>query len=230
VGLKVVVAYHQTGRRKMSLSYKLSLAYKISAYNRRKKWQLFLKEIAPTQEMRVLDVGFCEKEYKSGDNFIEKHYPYPEMLTALGIDIPSKFKTRYPKVTAVHYNGGLFPFEDKAFDVLWSNAVIEHVGDRNKQLLFIKEIKRVSKRAYITTPNRFFPFEVHTLILFLHYLPKRIFDKYLVLTGRGWAAGEYMHLLSHNDIKTLLADAGVAEYKIINNRLGGITMDFIVLF
>jgi SAM-dependent methyltransferase len=208
----------------------MSLAYKISDYNRRKKWAIFLKEIAPSQGMRVLDVGFTEEEYSSTDNFIEKHYPYPEMLTALGIDIPIKFKTRYQMVTVVHYAGGLFPFEDKAFDLLWSNAVIEHVGDRNKQLLFIKEIKRVSKRAYITTPNRFFPIEVHTRTPLLHYLPSKIFYKYLVLIGKGWAAAEYMYLLSHNDIKTLLADAGISEYKIINNRFAGITMDFIVLF
>ncbi|MBE3145275.1 MAG: methyltransferase domain-containing protein [Planctomycetes bacterium] len=208
----------------------MSLVYKISAYNRRKKWRLFYKEIAPTQGMHVLDVGFQEEEYSSTDNFIEKHYPYPEMLTALGINIPVKFKTRYPTVTVVHYDGGLFPFGDKAFDVLWSNAVIEHAGDRNKQLLFIKEIKRVSKRAFITTPNKFFPIELHTRTPLLHYLPKRIFDKYLVLIRKRWATGEYMHPLSHNDIKALLADAGISEYKIINNRLGGITMDFVVLF
>ena len=95
--------------------------------------------------MRLLDVGFSEEEYGSSDNFIEKHYPYPEMLTALSVDIPAKFKRRYPKVTVVHYDGRVFPFEDKTFDVLWSNAVIEHVGARNKQLNFLREIKRVSK-------------------------------------------------------------------------------------
>jgi len=208
----------------------MSLTNEIAAYNRRRKWGVFLKEIAPSKGMRVLDVGFEEEEYSGHSNFIEKHYPYPEMLTALGVDIPVKFKARYPTVTAVYYDGNCFPFEDKAFDVLWSNAVIEHVGDRNKQLLFLKEIKRVSKRAFITTPNRFFLIEVHTLTPLLHYLPKRVFDKYLEFIGKGWAAGEYMHLLSKNDIKTLLADAGIADYTIIKNRFVGITMSFIVLF
>jgi hypothetical protein len=64
----------------------MSLAYRVAAYNREKKWQIFLREIAPTREMRVLDVGFTSIEYSNTDNFIEKHYPYPEMLTALGID------------------------------------------------------------------------------------------------------------------------------------------------
>ena len=184
-------------------------------------------EVNPTSEMRVLDVGFSEKEYSDTDNFIEKNYPYPEMLTALGIDIPVKFKTRYPKVTAAHYDGSLFPFEDKAFDALWSNATIEHVGDRSKQILFIKEINRVSKLAFITTPNRFFPIEVHTCTPLLHYLPKKIFHRYLELIGKGWATGEYMHLLSLTELTTILARAGLAKYKIINNQLGGVHHRFL---
>ena len=208
----------------------MSFAHKISSYNRKRKWDLFLKEIEPKQFMRVLDVGFSENEYSSTDNYIEKHYPFPEMLTALGVNVPIAFKTRYPKVTAVHYSGDVFPFEDKAFDVLWSNAVIEHVGDHNKQIAFIKEIERTSKKAFITTPNRFFPIEVHTRTPLLHYLPKNVFDNYLEVIGKRWAAGEYMHLLSYNQIGTLFADAGVSEYKIISNRLAGFVLDYVVVF
>jgi SAM-dependent methyltransferase len=208
----------------------MTLAYKISAYNRNRKWSLFLKEIAPTRTMRALDVGFSEEEYSSTDNFIEKHYPYPEMLTALGVDFPVKFRKRYPKVNSVHYDGSAFPFEDKAFDIAWSNAVIEHVGDRNKQLGFLREIKRVTKKAFITTPNRWFPIEVHTRTPLLHYLPKKIFDKYLSLVGKQWAAGEYMRLLSYSDIESLLADSGVVDYRILKNMLGGFPLDFVVLF
>jgi len=38
--------------------------------------------------MKVLDVGFLDLEYSSTYNFIEKHYPYPERLTALGVQVP----------------------------------------------------------------------------------------------------------------------------------------------
>lgn len=208
----------------------MTLAHRISTYNRRRKWDLFLKEFAPTREMRVLDVGFSEAEHFGAANYIEKHYPYPEMLTALGVDIPVQFKARYPKVTAIHYGGGRFPFEDKAFDILWSNAVIEHVGDRNEQLEFLRETRRVAKRAFITTPNRFFPVEVHTCTPLLHYLPKNVFDRYLALTGKQWATGDYMRLLSAADLRSLLSDAGIAHYRVIRNRFLAFTMDFVVLF
>ncbi len=208
----------------------MSFAYKVSAFNRRRKWGIFIKEIAPNENTRVLDVGFSENEYSGTDNYIEKHYPYPEKLTALGIDIPNKFKTRYPKVTAVRYDGGVFPFENKSFDICWSNAVIEHVGSRDRQLSFLKEIRRVSKKAFITTPNRFFPIEVHTRTPLLHYLPKAAFDKYLSLVGKGWATGDYMQLLSLSELELLLRDSGISEYKIFKNRLLGFTLDFVVVF
>lgn len=208
----------------------MSLAYRVSKFNRDRKWDSFMEEIHPTPAMRVLDVGFSEKEYSSTDNYIEKFYPYQNMLTALGTDVPIEFKARYPSVSAVNYGGDIFPFEDKAFDVVWSNAVLEHVGNRDRQLLFLKEVKRVSRRAFITTPNRYFPVELHTRMPLLHFLPKEIFDKYLVMIGKEWASGEYMHLLSLGAIKSLLADAGVEEFKIIKNRIGGFTMDFVILF
>ncbi|MCM8813529.1 MAG: class I SAM-dependent methyltransferase [Candidatus Omnitrophica bacterium] len=208
----------------------MSLAYRISKFNRDRKWNLFLQEFSPTPTLRVLDIGFSENEYSSTTNYLEKHYPYQNMLTALGVDTPVKFKDRYPSVNAVHYDGGLFPFENKAFDVAWSNAVIEHVGNRDRQLQFLREIKRVAHRGYITTPNKYFPVEVHTRTPLLHYLPKAVFDKYLTFIGKKWAAGEYMHLLSLNDIKLLLADAGIAEFKVIKNRIAGIAMDFVILF
>jgi SAM-dependent methyltransferase len=208
----------------------MSLAYRISEYNRDRKWNTFLKEIVPTPEIRILDVGFSDEEHSRTDNYIEKHYPYQERLTALGVEVPVHFKARYPAVIAVHYSGGVFPFENQCFDVAWSNAVIEHVGDRQQQILFLKEIKRVAKRCFVTTPNKYFPIEVHTRTPLLHFLPKAVFDRYLIAVGQAWAAGDYMNLLSLNDIKTLLAEANITDYRVICNRLAGFTVDFVLLF
>ena len=190
----------------------------------------FINKVCPDKDMRILDVGFSDNEYSPTDNFIEKHYPYPQNLTALGIDTPQYFKKRYPKVNVVQYDGTFFPFKDKVFDYCWSNAVIEHVGGFDKQLFFLNEICRVSKKAFITTPNKFFPIELHTRTPILHYLPKNLFDGYLSLAGKKWASGNYMHLLSAKNIKSLLRESAVADYKIYNNKLLGFTLDFVVIF
>jgi hypothetical protein len=41
-------------------------------------------------------------------------------------------------------------------------------------------------------PNRYFPFEVHTRYLLIHWLPKTVFDKILSYTPKKWAAGDYI--------------------------------------
>jgi SAM-dependent methyltransferase len=208
----------------------MSFAEKVSAFNRSRKWNIFLSEFPPNSSTRLLDVGFNAIEYSSVDNYVEKHYPFPEQVTALGVDSPEAFSKRYPRVRAVRYDGNTFPFGDKDFDVCWSNAVIEHVGDEAKQLLFLQEIRRVAKRGFITTPNKMFPIEVHTRTPFLHWLPKSVFDKFLRMTGRKWAAGNYMHLLTSGKLERLLSRAGIEDYKIIRNRLFGFTLDFVVVF
>lgn len=206
----------------------MSLAYKISAFNRQRKWKTFLGLFPLQPQNTILDLGFTAKEYSNTDNYLEKNYPYPEKITALGIDDPKEFSERYPKIKALNYNGGIFPLDTQSFDIGWSNAVIEHVGNRKAQLIFIKEIKRVAKRGFITTPNRYFPIEVHTRVPLLHFLPKPLFYSFLKLIGKTWATGNYMNLLSLSDIKQLLKDADINDYRIIKNKFFGFTLDFII--
>ena len=161
----------------------------ISANNRKRKYDLFLKVLRPSRSDKILDVGFSNIEYSPVDNYLEKNYPFPANITALGIDEDDLFKHRYPEVTTVRYDGHKFPFDDDQFDIGWSNAVIEHVGNEDNQALFLTELSRVCKKIYFTTPNRLFPFETHTRLLFIHWFPKPICDRLMKLFGRGWATG-----------------------------------------
>jgi SAM-dependent methyltransferase len=207
----------------------MSLAHNLSARNREQKWRLFLRAMAPTEATTILNVGYSNQEYSPVDNYIEKRYAYLHNITSLGIEEPSLYRARYPNVRVVTYSGGRFPFADKAFDVCFSNAVIEHVGDRERQLAFLREIVRVSRRAFVTTPSRYFPVEVHTRTPLLHYLPKGTFDAYLRLVGKRWAAGDYMNLLSAKGFRRILEASGCAEARIVRNRLFGLTVDFVAL-
>ena len=208
----------------------MSIAYKISSYNRRRKWKMFLDIFRPTSKTTVLDVGVSDSESNDLENYFEKNYPYLDNVTALSIETPLKFSERYPRIKAVKYDGEKFPFKDGTFDICWSNAVIEHVGTRARQEMFLKEIKRVSNTAFITTPNRCFPIEVHTRTPLLHFLPKNIFDRYLCAIGKNWATGSYMNLLSIRDLRELLESAGISNYRIIKNKLLLFTLDFVVIF
>ncbi len=208
----------------------MNLANRLSAFNRGRKWNRFLEWMRPDTGTKVLDVGFNEREYSPVDNYLERHYPWPENLTALGLEEAVEFRQRYPQVRAVRYDGRIFPFEDQKFDVVWSNAVIEHVGGFERQVLFVKEMKRVGRRVMFTTPNRWFPVELHTRLLLVHWLPKKLADRIYRRLNRSFAAGNYMHLLSRAALRRILQAAGVTRYRIFTNKLAGWTMDFVVYF
>lgn len=62
-------------------------------------------------------------------------------------------------------------FKDKEFDVVFSNSVIEHVGNYEQQLKMARELMRVSKRHFVQTPNLYFPIEPHFVFPFFQFLP-----------------------------------------------------------
>lgn len=62
-------------------------------------------------------------------------------------------------------------FGDDAFDVVFSNSVIEHVGDLDDQRRMAEEIRRVGRSYFVQTPNRYFPIEPHFLLPLFQFLP-----------------------------------------------------------
>ncbi len=71
---------------------------------------------------------------------------------------------------AVQADGRALPFLDDEFDIGFSNAVVEHLPDLDSQQAFVAELCRVSRRVFVTTPNRRFPIDTHTLVPLAHWL------------------------------------------------------------
>lgn len=205
------------------------IAKRVSNYNRNRKYDFFINYFRPSLDTTILDVAAAEEEYHQTTNILEKRYPHPEKITVLGVEDYRKFSKRCPKVRIVRYGGDSFPFKDETFDICWSNAVTEHVGNRNKQKTFLSEINRVANKVFFTTPNRYFPFEVHSKVFSLHYFPKSIFDKILKKLDKAWASGDYMFLLSLRDIKAILKQCNITEYEVIKNKFILFTVHFMVI-
>ena len=175
------------------------LAARVSLWNRRRKMELFLRAVAPTAETRVVDVGVgdtgfaTEPGVAASHNFFEAMYPWPERITAVS-DVPlPHFAQEFPQVETVTADGRELPFADDAFDVAFSNAVVEHVGTREDQRRFVHELCRVAPRVFVSTPNRWFPIETHTLVPFVHWLPRRVRDRaFTALRRRRWRGVELL--------------------------------------
>jgi hypothetical protein len=151
------------------------VASRVSMRSRERKLQLFLDLLQPGPETTVVDVGVTDAPFGAGstDNFFEALYPWPERITGVGRTELDRFSAAFPKVRAVRADGRDLPFGNAEFDIGFSNAVVEHVaGGRDGQRQFVHELCRVARRVFVTTPNRRFPIEVHTLLPFVHWLPK----------------------------------------------------------
>ena len=151
------------------------VASRVSMRSRERKLQLFLDLLQPGPETTVVDVGVTDAPFGAGstDNFFEALYPWPERITGVGHTELDRFEAAFPHVRAVRADGRELPFGNAEFDLGFSNAVVEHVaGGRDGQQQFVHELCRVARRVFVTTPNRHFPLEVHTLLPFVHWLPK----------------------------------------------------------
>ena len=187
----------------------MRLADAISLRSRRRKLALFLEVMGPTRATTVLDVGVDEVSLgdaggQSGcttHNLLEERYPWPERLTALGLHDGARFRERYPQIAYVQGDACALPFADGAFDVVHSNAVIEHVGGRERQEAFVREAVRVGRRVFVTTPNRWFPIEVHTRLPLVHWLPEGPAGRAYDLAGKSWAREN--RLLGPSDLRAL---------------------------
>lgn len=124
--------------------------------------QLFEKTLKIAASTRILDVG--------GSPSIWEFLTVRPRLTIL--NFPSAIERGADSIDCVAADALMLPFKENAFDIVFSNSVIEHVGNRADQQKFADEIARVGRSYWVQTPNRGFPIELHLMLPFIHYLPK----------------------------------------------------------
>ncbi|HEY3910599.1 MAG TPA: class I SAM-dependent methyltransferase [Stellaceae bacterium] len=200
-----------------------SLPIKISAYQRRKMFDAFLRDSAIAASDTVLDIGATSDRSFDHSNYLEAWYPAKARVTALGIDDASFLTGMYPGLTFVRGDGRALPFRSLSFDYVHSSAVLEHIGDHRRQQSFLREVWRVARKGiFITTPNRWFPVEFHTVLPLVHWLPAPLFRDALRRLGMEfYAREENLNLLSRRNLAVLAQQAGIERFAIRTASLLG---------
>ena len=184
---------------------KIALASQLSVRFREKMFAMFMTCMKPDSGYSILDIGVTNDVRYQESNYFERLYPHKDRIVCVGTEDGSHLETKYPgiKFTQIIPQKPL-PFKDKEFDVAFSNAVIEHVGNSDNQRAFVNEMLRVSQAFFLTTPNRWFPVELHTAMPFLHFLPKKTYRKILAALGETyWSKEENLNLLSKKELRAL---------------------------
>jgi Methyltransferase domain len=116
------------------------LASWVSLVARRRMFRLFMDAFQPGPETTVLDVGVtCDTSFAES-NYFEQLYPYPRNIVCVGTEDGSHLMQTYPGLRYQQVRPGEpLPFADRDFDIVFSNAVLEHVGSREAQRAFVRE-------------------------------------------------------------------------------------------
>ncbi|HXV41867.1 MAG TPA: methyltransferase domain-containing protein [Anaerolineae bacterium] len=133
---------------------------------RRKRFSLFLELLADVPKpVKILDIGGTQRFWEVM-GFINQ----PDVhITLLNLD---RQEVNYDNFSTVIGDAtNLAGIKDQEFDAVFSNSVIEHVGDYQQQKQMAQEVQRVGRRYFVQTPNYFFPIEPHFLFLGFQWLP-----------------------------------------------------------
>lgn len=193
-------------------------------------FKVFEDNIPYTKDVKVLDIG-TTGSITEQDNIFVKKFRYKKNLTCLSNQSLDDLKSIYPEIKFIRSDGRNVELEDNSFEIVHSNATLEHVGTSEDQINFLKECVRVSKKyVFLQTPNKFFPIEFHTKIPLLHFLPNFIYRKILKIVGMNYYSDiKNLNLLSQKDLLKFVKILKITDYKIIKCKLLFFTSNLILI-
>ena len=193
-------------------------------------FKYFCDSIKFDDKSTILDIGTTPSN-ESHENLFIKLFPYKFNITCLSNTDCTTIKNKFKCLNFILADARASNLKDNSFDIIHSNAVIEHVGSYLEQKTFIKECYRIAKKnIFITTPNRFFPIEMHTKLPLIHLLPKKIFRKIISLFGDKFFSLEAnLNLLSIREIQCILKELNISNYTIIKKKLFFFTSNIILV-
>jgi trans-aconitate methyltransferase len=126
-------------------------------YWRNQRLTQFIRAVQPPPQAKILDLGGLPSMW--GDAAARFDITIVNLPDALSKEQHKPGPCRMVEGDATNLRN---LFADQSFDIVFSNSVIEHVGDETKQQAFASEVIRLGKGYWIQTPSNHFPIEAHT--------------------------------------------------------------------
>ena len=196
---------------------------------RRKRIEIFKKLLNKYKSpVKILDLGGTQEFWENMDLISEEF-----QITIVNTEL---INTKYENLISIRKDArDLSEFRNKEFDIVFSNSLIEHVGNFTVQKTMAEEISRIGKSYFIQTPNYYFPLEPHFLFPYFQLLPKKLKIYLLCHFNLGWFKKsekseakkiiDSIELLKYKELKELFPSA-----LIIREKFSGITKSFICIY
>lgn len=128
----------------------------------------------------------------------------------VGVDIDQDLGGNSDNVVFVRADAEVLPFPASTFDIVICNHVYEHTDDAQALMSEINRILKDDGICYFAGPNKYEPIEPHYGLPFLSWLPRRLADRYMRITGKGTSYPEKPY--SHPELQKLLSIFQVKSY------------------
>ena len=194
-------------------------------------FNLFLKTTNFSNNKSIIDIGTTPSIEDEQNIFLEKIKSNVN-VTCLSNQDCRVLQQRFKNIKNIIIGDGKNTMlNDNSFDIVHSNATIEHVGSFENQLSLVREMFRISKESvFIQTPNRLYPLDFHTILPFIHWLPKKIHRKILKFLKKDfYSKEENLNLLTVNELKKICKILNIKRYKILKYKLLFLTSNLILV-
>lgn len=184
----------------------LARAKSVHRYLRLKKVRLFFTLAGEASLGSLLDIGGGSG---IAGEFLTLYEAF-DRVVIVNLDPPEYPGTAKAHLRNVRADGCCLPFAPSSFDWIFSNAVIEHVGGWDRQRAFAAEVRRMARIGYfVTTPDKYFPIEPHTLLPFYQFLPAAVQKRVAPYTFGYLKHYEEINLLSAGQLQKLFPEATI---------------------
>lgn len=131
-----------------------------------RRFKRFIRTMKPTSTCQLLDIGGYPEDWFTRGEHIAK-----VDLLNLDLSVLGEIPPASPQIRVFVGDARNLEFPDGSYDIVFSNSVIEHVGNLDDQRAFANEARRVGAEIWIQTPAKLCPIEPHYMGLFIHWFP-----------------------------------------------------------
>lgn len=198
---------------------------------RAKRWNLIAQSFPNIAEQTVLDLGGTVSSWLTAPI-------RPKRVTVLNLFEPGETTEDWIDPVTGDACDAVAELDRAGagdqFDIVYSNAVLEHVGGHANRVRFADAVHALAPRHWVQTPYRFFPLEPHWLFPGMQFLPVSA----RAHVARHWPLAHtqspdmadarssvlWTELISLTEMKSYFPQS-----RIVHERVGGLTKSLIAI-
>lgn len=211
----------------------------LGASARARRWELFTDLFPDVGRMRVVDLGGTVEAWRRApvrprQVVVVNLYEPGDSADPRLVPVTGDACRARAALAEAGIGGAAAGSLDGAFDLVFSNSLLEHVGGFAPRRALAREVRALAPRHWVQTPYRYFPVEPHWLFPGMQFLPVAARAR----VARSWPLVHTLPDSLEEAVDDVLRTEliGVAELRshfpesrVVRERMGGLTKSIVAV-